>query len=393
MKFGETIKTAVTALLHNKIRSFLTMLGVVIGVFAVVTLVSLVTGVQNYVKDQFDSLGANLMFISPGKSGFTGDPGARYSTNKLTEKNIDTIMDNAGEYIDQISPSIMSAKTVTYKGKKYFSALEGVSEDQGELLKHKLLSGRFLSEADMTGNSRVALLGYNVSKELFGSQDPVGKTIQMDGKSFKVIGKLDKRAADEDDKVSIPYTTMQTVFETRSLSYIYLRAKDGVNIDEATKQIEIALYKDMNRDDFTVMSLEDIQGSIQEILGVLAVGLAAVAGISLLVGGIGIMNIMLVSVAERVSEIGLRKALGATEKNIATQFMIESILLSVIGGLFGLLCSVGVTELAQQYFRAEIPWWSVLLAFGFSVVVGLTFGTYPAIKASKLDPIEALRFE
>jgi len=393
MTFNETIKTAITALLHNKIRSFLTMLGVVIGVFAVVTLISLVTGVQNYVKDQFDSLGANLLFVTPGKSGLAGDPGARFSNNKLTKKNIDTIMNYAGDYVDKISPSILSAKTVSYKGKKYFSALEGVSEDQPDLMKHKLLSGRFFYESDISGNNRVALLGYNVAKELFNNQDPAGKSLQIDGKTFKIIGKLDKRAADEDDKVLIPYTTMESVFENKSLSYIYIRAKEGVNLDEATKEIEIALYKDINRDDFSIMSLEDVQDSIQEILGVLATGLAAVAGISLLVGGIGIMNIMLVSVTERVSEIGLRKALGATEKNIATQFMIESILLSVIGGIFGLLGSVGATEFAQQYFRAEIPWWSVILAFGFSLVVGLTFGTYPAIKASKLDPIEALRFE
>ncbi|NMB69899.1 FtsX-like permease family protein [candidate division WWE3 bacterium] len=393
MKFRETFITSVTALLHNKIRSFLTMLGVIIGVFAVVTLVSLVTGVQNYVKDQFDSLGSNLLFVSPGKTGIAGDPGARYSTNKLTKKNIDTITSNAGEYIEQISPSILTAKTASYKGKKYYSSVEGVSVDQPAIVKHKLLSGRFFIQSDIDSNSRVALMGYNVNKELFGKQDSVGKTIQMDGKSFKVIGALAQRAADEDDKILIPYTTMESVFENKSLSYIYLRAKEGVNLDEATKQVEIALYKDLKRDDFSVMNLSDIQNSIQEILGVLSIGLAAVAGISLLVGGIGIMNIMLVSVTERVSEIGLRKALGATGPNIATQFMVESILLSVLGGIIGLVLSAFATEFAQRYFRAEIPWWSIIVAFGFSLVVGVSFGTYPAIKASKLDPIEALRFE
>ena len=186
---------------------------------------------------------------------------------------------------------------------------------------------------------------------------------------------------------------MQGVFDTKTLSYIYIKAKPNVNIDEAMKAVEIALYKDLKRDDFTVLSQKDLLNSIQEILGILAIGLASVAGISLLVGGIGIMNIMLVSVSERVSEIGLRKALGATSKNIATQFMLESIMLSVLGGGFGLGFSWLATLFAQQYFRAEIPWWATVLAFAFSLVVGVTFGTYPAIKASKLDPIEALRFE
>ncbi len=393
MHFVETIRTSYVALLHNKVRSLLTILGVVIGVFAVVTLVALVRGVQNYVQDQFDQLGSNLLFVSPGRGGFRGDPALRFTNNRLSTKNISTIRDFASDYVDGISPSIFSSKNVKFKGKGYFASVEGVNEEQPSIINMKLAAGRTFTKGDMDSESRVVILGYSVKEQVFGSNNPLGKTVQVGDKGFTVIGYMSKRSQDTDEEILIPYTTMQGVFDTKTLSYIYIKAKPNVNIDEAMKAVEIALYKDLKRDDFTVLSQKDLLNSIQEILGILAIGLASVAGISLLVGGIGIMNIMLVSVSERVSEIGLRKALGATGRNIATQFMLESIMLSVLGGGFGLGFSWLATLFAQQYFRAEIPWWATVLAFAFSLVVGVTFGTYPAIKASKLDPIEALRFE
>lgn len=393
MKTIETINTAFSVLLSNKVRSILTMLGVVIGVFAVVTLVSLVRGVQNYVQDQFNELGSNLIFVSPGRGGFSGDPGLRFTNNKLSEKNIETIKTYASEVTEGVSPSIFISKNLKQKGKSYYASVEGVNEEHADIIKLKLATGRRFTSADINSSAKVTILGHNVKNELFGVSNAINQTIQIDGKPFKVIGVMQQRSQDFDEEILIPYTTMISVLDLDQLSYIYVRAKENVDIDYAKKQIELALFRDLKRDDFTVITQKELLSSFDEILGILSLGLASVAGISLLVGGIGIMNIMLVSVTERISEVGLRKALGATKRNIATQFMIEAIMLSILGGIFGLISSLLATLYAQQYFRAEIPWWSVLLAIGFSLGVGVTFGTYPAVKASRLDPIEALRYE
>ena len=205
---------------------------------------------------------------------------------------------------------------------------------------------------------------------------------------------MEKKGAEYDVQIVMPYTTLEDIVNVKQYSsYIGIKLTEDADIDKATKEIELALLRDLKKDEFTLFSQKDLLNSVQEILEILTVGLGAVAGISIVVGGIGIMNIILVSVTERIKEIGLRKALGATSANIGIQFMFESVMISVIGGMLGVLLGGGATLIAQKWLRAEVPLWAVGLSFGFSSVVGIVFGTYPALRASRFDPIDALRYE
>jgi len=393
MVFKETFNTALVALWSNKARSFLTTLGVIIGVFAVVSLVSLVTGVQNYVQDQFDSVGANLIYIMPGSGGLANDPAISFTNNKLADKHVDLIRLNAGEDVLRISPYTSVAKNIKYKTKTYFAAVSGVNEEATKMFNINFSEGGSFNEFDVRAKRHVALIGSNVKDELFKNTNAVGKDIKVDNRTFSVIGVMEKKDPDIDDAIWIPYTTLSQVFDVDLYSYIMVQAKSTDNIDYTMKSIEVALLQDLNKDDFTLFSQKDILDSVQEILGILQVALAAVAGISLIVGGIGIMNIMLVSVTERIREIGLRKALGATSFDIGLQFIIEAIVVSLSGGVVGLFFGWVVTLIANNWIRAEITPWSIALAIGFSIFVGVVFGTYPALSAAKKDPIEALRYE
>jgi putative ABC transport system permease protein len=230
---------------------------------------------------------------------------------------------------------------------------------------------------------------------LFSNQDPVGKNIKIGDKTFLIIGVAAEKGGNIDNRAYIPYTTAKTIFNVKNYSSIVMKATDSSNIDTAFKRIEIALYRDLDKDEFTVLSQKDLLNSFSSILSTITLGIGAIAAISLLVGGIGIMNIMLVTVTERTREIGLRKAVGATPNNIAIQFLIEATALSVLGGSIGIGLGILVAFLIKTYanFDAVVPLWSILLAFLFSAFVGMLFGTYPALKAAKKDPIEALRYE
>jgi putative ABC transport system permease protein len=393
MNLIETYKLSLRALKAHKIRSFLTMLGVIIGVFAVSSLVSLGVGIQNYINQQFDELGSNLIFVVPGTVDFTRDPSESYSKNKLEQKHIDLINVYAADYISNITPNLRIAENVVYKNKNYLASVQGSNYLAPDIYNVELKEGRFFTRAEERAKAKVAIIGPLVAKELFPNQNPIGNKIRIGNGFYEVIGVAKEKGRDFDQQVEVPYTSLIETSGLRFYSAIVIKAKNTEEIELTMRQVELALLRDLKEDDFSIMSQEDILSSIQNILGVLTIGLGAIAGISLLVGGIGIMNIMLVSVTERIKEIGLRKAVGATSFNIALQFLFESVILSVLGGLIGLFFGWLTTVIVSPYFPAQIPFWGVILAFGFSVLVGVVFGTYPAIMASKKDPIEALRYE
>src|SRR3989344_1436972 len=389
----ETIKSALSALSSNKLRSILTMLGVIIGVFAVVLLVSLGKGVQNYITDQFNALGSNLLFIAPGKAKFGQDPAKSFTLNKLDKKHVDLINNYASEHILYVAPSIRLGNTVEYKNKKYYATIVGTNEFGDRIFDTKLNTGRFFSKVEVRAKKKVAVIGPLVKKGLFANVTGVGSSIKINGERYEVIGIFKEKSQDFDDQVIIPYTSLKDTLKLDKLSSIVVKVKSNGELDLATKQINLALLRDLKSDEFSILSQKDILSSIQNILGILTLALGAIAGISLLVGGIGIMNIMLVSAIERTSEIGLRKAVGATSLNIAVQFIAESTILSVTGGGIGLVLGWLASLAARAFLRTEVTLWAIVLSFTFSVAVGVIFGTYPAIQASKKDPIEALRYE
>lgn len=393
MKLTETFKISVTALNANKIRTSLTMLGVIIGVSAVVLLISLGRGIQNYITDQFEALGSNLIFVSPGRVSFNRDPSESFSRNKLEEKHIRLIQTQAPNSFEYISPVISVGETVKYKTNNYFASVNALNEDGDKIFNYEVDKGRFFTKSEVRAKAKVVLIGKEVQKELFPNRDPIGQKVKIGKNYYEVIGTYKEKGRNFDEQVVIPYTSAKESFGLSNISNIAMKAGNTDNIDKNMRQIEKALLRDLEEDDFTVLSQKDVLNSIQNILQILTLGLGAIAGISLLVGGIGIMNIMLVSVTERTREIGLRKAVGATPVDIANQFLFESTLLSVGGGIIGIILGWLGSLVARNFLRTEVPWWSVLLAFSFAAIVGIIFGTYPAVKASKKDPIEALRYE
>ncbi|OGC56735.1 hypothetical protein A2976_03470 [candidate division WWE3 bacterium RIFCSPLOWO2_01_FULL_41_9] len=393
MKLLDISNSAIKSLNVNRARSALTILGVVIGVFSVVTLVSIGRGMQNYIQDQFNALGSNLLFVSPGKADFQDDPSKALGRNKLDEKHVELIESNASELFITVSPYVVLGDNVRYKTKSFYGTVNGISYDDEKTYNYELDKGRFFTKSEQNTSARVAIIGPSIVEEMFGTKNPVGNSIKLGDDSYQVIGTFKEKGRNFDDGVIVPYTSAMNTFDVPFFSSIVAKVRNTENVDLATREIKIALLKDLKEEDFTVLSQSDILSSIQNILQILTIGIGAIAGISLLVGGIGIMNIMLVSVTERIKEIGLRKALGATQLDIAMQFLIESVFLSLGGGLIGLLLGWLGTYASRTFLRTEIPWWAVALAFGFSVLVGVIFGTYPAITAAKKDPVEALRYE
>jgi putative ABC transport system permease protein len=411
----ENLRLALRSLAANKLRAALTMLGITIGVAAVITLLSVGQGVSRYVSAQFEGLGTNLVFVFPGQfRPGGGPPGRRSGDAVLTEADARALADPARvPDAARVVPLLRRTVTAEAGSNSTSVTLRAVTPDYEAARNYKILAGRFISPADMDERARVVVIGQTTLNHLFApDEDALGATLRINGDPFRIVGILDKKGAtpfgDEDDTLIVPFTTATSrLFASRTakgqirVTLILVQVSDPARQDAVISQITDVLRDRHNipyrgEDDFTVLSEQDLVSAFEQVTDVLTIFLGAIAGISLLVGGIGIMNIMLVTVTERTKEIGLRKAVGAKRAHVLTQFLVESVVLSLVGGFFGILVGAagawGIQRAVPQ-LDTTVTADSVLLAVGFSLAVGLFFGIYPAIRASALHPIEALRYE
>lgn len=403
--YKEGFLMAWASLVANKMRSLLTMLGIIIGVAAVIALVSIGYGVRSQIQDSISSLGSNLLMVYPGAPRTPGVRPTADSQKTLKLEDYTTI--SHLQDIDMASPvSAGSSYVVIYTNKNWTTSVNGVNSDFQYINNWTVKSGRFITASQVERRERVAVIGATVATNLFGTEDPVGKDIRIKNNPYKVIGVLESKGSgsfgnDQDDVIYIPYTTgMERLRGVDYLRMIYIKAKDGVDLDRLQTDVENILrvrhnIKNPELDDFNVRNMATIMATVEETTATMTLFLGAVAAISLVVGGIGIMNIMLVSVTERTREIGVRKALGATYRVIVMQFLIEAVVISLVGGAIGILVGIGASKLigALTSMKTVISMGPILLSFGFSMAIGLVFGLYPARKAAKLNPIDALHYE
>lgn len=402
--YKESFLMAWASLIANKMRSILTMLGIIIGVAAVIALVSIGNGVKQDIQNSISSLGSNLLMVMPGAPRTPGVRPSSGSMKSLKVSDYEAISKLDG--VKAASPMTNGSYVVIYQNKNWTTSVSGVSYNYLDVNNWSMKSGRFLSEKNVQNRERVAVVGKTVVKNLFGDEDPVGAEIRVKNIPFRIIGVLNSKGSgamgnDQDDMVIIPYTTaMERVEGVDYLRMIYVVGKDENGIDRLQSDIENLLrvrhgIKDTNLDDFNIQNMNSIMETMEETTGTLTLFLGAVAAISLVVGGIGIMNIMLVSVTERTREIGVRKALGATYNVIVTQFLIEAVVISLMGGIIGIALGIGASKLiglaSGMSTVISIP--TIVMSFAFSMAIGLIFGIYPARKAAKLNPIDALHYE
>ena len=410
MSFLATLQIALAALRVNKLRSALTMLGIIIGVGAVIAMTAIGAGAQARVEDQIKSLGSNLIIVLPGNFTSGGVRMGSGSQMTLTEDDA-ALMPREVPEIEVAAPQLRGSGQVVFGNSNWSTQILGVTPDYVVAREWNLASGRGIGQADIDGSAKVVLIGQTVARSLFGESDPVGESIRIRNVPHEVVGLLDRKGQsmmgqDQDDLVLIPISTARKrvlggqQVRARNIGSITVKVRDGADVAHAEQLMRDYLrqrhrLQANQEDDFFVRNLSEVLAAQEASSKVLTILLAAIASVSLVVGGIGIMNIMLVSVTERTREIGLRMAVGARGKDILTQFLVEAVTLSLIGGLVGILIgavtSVAVGEFAG--WRTELGLGSVLLAFGFAAAIGVFFGFYPARKAAKLAPIDALRHE
>lgn len=402
--YKESFLMAWASLIANKMRSILTMLGIIIGVAAVIALVSIGNGVKQDIQNSISSLGSNLLMVMPGAPRTPGVRPSQGSMKSLKVSDYQAISKLDG--VKAASPYTANSYVTIYQSKNWTTTVSGVSSNFQDVNNWTMAEGRFISSKNVENRERVAVVGQTVVKNLFAGEDPVGKEIRVKNIPFRVIGVLNSKGNgtmgnDQDDAIFIPYTTaMERVEGVDYLRMIYVVANDDNGIDRLQSDIENLLrvrhsIKDTNLDDFNIQNMKSIMETMEQTTGTLTLFLGAVAAISLVVGGIGIMNIMLVSVTERTREIGIRKALGATYFVIVTQFLIEAVVISLMGGLIGIALGIGASKLiglaSGMSTVISVP--TIVLSFAFSMAIGLVFGIYPARKAAKLNPIDALHYE
>ncbi|GAB4278843.1 MAG: ABC transporter permease [Candidatus Promineifilaceae bacterium] len=414
MNLVENLKLALSGLLVNKLRSLLTMLGIIIGVAAVISLVSVGRGVEQFVVGEFEGLGNNLLFIFPGGLGPEDQGARRAGGGGLTMTDYEALSDPLRvSTVSLVVPEYGRPAIVTRGREETRTTITGTTVEYPEIRNFYPVSGSFFNQQDVVTGSRVAVIGQTVYKDLFPDGDvPIGETIRINNIAFRIIGVMEEKGGsgfnDQDDLILIPISTAQKrLFPARRpdgklrVDFLYAQVLDDNLQEQAIGEIKLVLRETHNitfedEDDFSVLSQDELVSAFSQITGVLTTFLAVIAGISLLVGGIGIMNIMLVSVTERTREIGLRKAIGAKRRDILWQFLVEAVVLAVTGGVIGLLLGVlGAVVIANfsEQLQATVDWQAVVMAIGISGAVGLLFGVYPAARASALNPIDALRYE
>ncbi len=399
MNLAESLRIAMRALAANKVRSVLTMLGVIIGVSAVILLVAIGTGVQQEITGQIEGLGSNLLFVFPGDftGGGGGGGGGGLTIRKQFTLEDSRLLERRLTAVDAVVPVIQAPVTVKAGNKTMRSAIAAGTDEGDEVFSGSgREGGRHYTRSEYLAGARVAALGSTVHEQLFPNQDPLGKTLSVNGQRFTVIGYYGAQGGsfggDQDNVVYIPVTTAQRILATNQLSMIVVKATNAEEVDLITAEIKMALRPRFGSE-FSVFTQEQTLSLFNELLGILTIMLAGIAGISLLVGGIGIMNIMLVSVSERTREIGIRKAVGARTYDILAQFVIEAVVLSVAGGGVGIALGAGGAAVLDTWVPTDVTAWAVAMAFFFAAAVGVFFGVYPAWKAAKMDAIVALRYE
>ena len=412
MNIFESIRVSFRSLGANRLRSALTMLGIIIGVGAVIALLSIGQGAGAAITEQVQGIGSNLIIIFPGSAP---RPGQAPTSGTLTLADAEALEDRrCCADIAVVAPVYQRTTQISFAGITNNSQITGVTPSYQVVRNWNTATGRFIDDRDLQASARVAVLGKSIAKSLFGNDNPVGKPIKINRVPFTVIGVMIERGGasmfggGQDDVVFVPLTTAgQRLFGSAALtpqgaprvSPVFVSATSEKQIDSAMVQITQVIRQRhkivYQQDDFTVLSQKDLLGALNQITDILTIFLAAIAAISLLVGGIGIMNIMLVSVTERTREIGIRKAIGARRRDILTQFLIEAVTMSVSGGILGILLGAGIGAAVNLtgMIKTQVAPTSVFLAVGFSIAVGLFFGLYPAYRAAGLHPIDALRYE
>ncbi len=397
--YTNLIKTSFDDFKRNKVRTLLTSLGIMVGVFSVVILIALGLGLKNYIQGQFQSMGANLIMILPG-SGFTGEGGASFGGQgtvggvSFDERDVHSLERVSG--IDYVVPIFMKSVSVETEGAKKFGSVMAINEDGFKLMNIEVDGGKLFAKSDVQGSAKVAVLGYTIATDLFGTTEKaVGKIIRFENQRFKIVG-VSKKKGDRqaDTAIFIPYKTAYgSINPDKKFWAIYLGIKSDDLISEVKKKAEETLLKRYDAEGFAVTEQAELLNSINQIFGIINLFLIAIGSISLFVGGIGIMNIMYSTVTERTKEIGIRRAIGATEKDILLQFLSESVTLSLLGGIAGLILAVIVVLITRFFFPANINALAVVIAILVSSGIGIFFGIFPARRAAKLSPIDAIRYE
>jgi putative ABC transport system permease protein len=382
-------------------RSLLTVLGVIIGVTAVVLLVSIGEGARKMISDEFSGLGTNILALFPGKTSREGGMHMGASTVRKIVYDDAGIIERRSPFIQHAVPVMIGTAWVKYRGKTRDTYIVGTTEPYFDIRNLYIDIGRRITEADNEARRRVCVLGRTVKHDVFGDKNALGEIVTVGDGKFRVVGIMKKKGValgfDIDDLVFVPISASRDLFDTDALFNVTIKVKNESDVARAKRDImQIMKRRHANRDDFTILSQDEMLAAMGKVLNILTGVLAGIAAISLIVGGIGIMNVMLISIKERTREIGIRKAVGARDRDILMQFLLESVLLSMVGGIGGILLSLAIALFLMTFVEAvpvKLTYWSMALAFLFSAMVGVFFGVYPARKASQSDPIVALRYE